>query len=327
MENTGQNNSGGFNVSGSSGPAPLPPYSSGPSNEGLWEIEGLIRRAFERTKERFSSYFVVTILGISISFLALMILLLGIVACAIIYSIAPVAGLILGVILALVVITVFIYISGWVQLSTLSVLVSPERLGAVETFKKTRAIVPGYVWFMLLSSTFIFGLLPFGFLTFFIILIAWSAWSTFSSFVYLERREKGLLNLWVSKALVSQRFWGILGRIFLINIAVLLVQGLLSGRNNAFSSLASFVFSILATPFTVSFAYEMYKNLRYPEGVKAPTAWVALSVVGWVLIFLAMVAFFTVIISALPSLGGGKLPLPRDLPFPTPPDFRRGGYL
>ena len=93
-------------------------------------------------------------------------------------------------------------------------------------------------------------------------------------------------------------FWGILGRLLLVYVAVYVVMIVLSlgAANYRALNLVTFVISLLVGPFVISYMYEIYRNMPKVEEAKASTGWIIASVLGWVLL---VVGIFSSINSAM----------------------------
>ena len=274
------------------------------TEESGWQLESLIKRAFVRTKERFLSYFLALVLSfafvlISVIILGLLLVLGGLAAAL---TKLVLVSFFASLVMILLVVLVFVFVGSWIQLSTIKVLIQDDRLGVVETFKKVRSLVWGYLTFSLLASLFMLGLLPLGLLSLGIVFLLWSFWNSFSTFVYLTNRQKGIANLWQSRALVNKRFWGIVGRLLLMNIAVAFISLVLAGSKSSLLAIVSVIFSLFSQPFLISFSFEMYRNLSQPVGAKGPRAWLVLSVVGWVLTALYLFLVVPIAVRRLPEV-------------------------
>lgn len=274
-------------------------------NSSSWQIEHLVRQAFARTKDRFLGYFLTAVLNFALwTGLFISILLLSGVL-FFIYTVTKLASLliILAIVLSILMLFLIVYISAWTQLTAITVIIQEEKLDAIETFKKVKPLVNGYLWFISLNFLFSFGLLPWGLLSLFTIIVLWSVWGVFSTFVYLQSRRKGLINLWVSRELVNQKFWGILGRMFLINLSVAFISMfLISSGKSAASYLITILLQLFTAPFVISFKFEMFKNLKEPEKVNAPKVWVALSIIGLVVLILLFIFSVNGLINWLPTV-------------------------
>jgi MFS family permease len=256
------------------------------------QIESLVRASFKRTKERFLSYFLATVItyGFGIAAALVIAIIVGLhflifgltrstavtATSGIIFGIASVAGL--------------IYVGAWGQLATISVITSDKKRGVIETFNELREAVWGYFWLSALVFLFTTGIIIFGMVGLvipgIILAILWSLWGAFTPYVYLEHRRKGLENLWLSQALFNTNFWGNFGRMALIFLAIIVVVwALLFGsiRYNLVGFVSPAI-TFFITPFIYAFVYEMYRHQRKVTKVKTPVVWIILSIVGWVIV-------------------------------------------
>lgn len=260
-----------------------------------WRIEGLISWAFNRTKDRFVSYFLALILSFLIS-LALVVAFLVVGGLTLFLVSLTRQPLLIGsfaFLLLLLFLLAMYYLSSLCTLLTTQVIIQDQKVGVMESLKGVWPAIWGYVWLLFLISLFLMGLLPFGFLTLGVVLILWSFWSSFSVFIFLEKRKGGLYSLWLSKSLIDQRFWGVAGRLLLLNASVIFISLILAASKNSFLEIVSFAWGLLAAPFILSFSYEIYRLLPSPEVVKRPTGWVISSIVGWLLLFLLVVGLIS----------------------------------
>jgi hypothetical protein len=140
----------------------------------------------------------------------------------------------------------------------------------------------------------------------FILFIVWGVWGSLTLFVFLEKQESGLRNLFISKAMVQSRFWGVLLRIVLVYLAYYIILwslGMAQGKEgNALVGLLTLAISIFAQPFLMSYLYEIYKHLEHPTTVGANTVWKILSILGWVLMFLTLVVGIVAVVKQGPKL-------------------------
>lgn len=268
-----------------------------------WQIENLVKSAFIRTKERFLSYFLALLVngGIMIVILAAFLIIGAALYFAYSLTNSFILGIILGAVFLVFFLAVWFYIGSWLQLTLVQIIIQDQKKGAIETLKETKPLAWEYFKFNLLVALFIWGLFVFGLLSLGIIFVLWAFWSMFIAFAYLRQRKKGLDNLWVSKQMIGQKFWGIVWRMMLINIAILLLQvGV--GFDDRYGGIVATVISLLSGPFVIAYTYEMYKNLQVPEAVKKPKIWIILSVIGWILLAVVIFITFSYLSSLLPSL-------------------------
>ncbi|MCL5004020.1 MAG: hypothetical protein M1352_01985 [Patescibacteria group bacterium] len=276
----------------------MPPVSAaGPD----WQMESLFRAALARTKERFVSYFFAAILSLGLYLalaLAALLSLIIIVIVSAVFKFWLITVLLLLVIVGILA-SVCFYVSAWANLSLTKVLIDPSKVKALDSYRQTRPLIWGFVWFLFLCSLFTVGLAPFGLFSLGIIFLLWGFWNSFSVFVYLEKGKRGLSVLWTGRALINRRFWPVAGRITLIYLAVYLVFLVVSlSRAGFLESLVYAALTFLVQPFLISFTYELYKNCETGVESKAPAFWLILSIVGWILLSVGI--YF--VISALLNL-------------------------
>lgn len=293
--------------------------------ENPLSLENLFRQAFKRTKERFLSYLIVALISIGIGIAVVIGLLLIIGLLALLFALTKSIILItlLSLLFLLAALTLMYYVGAWLHLTTTYVIISPKKVTTGEAFAKMKPLVWNYVKLEVLLSLFFLGLVIPTLFTLFIALLIWAFWGTFVTFVYLEQQKKGLDNLWTSKAIVSQKFWGVTGRLILVMILIWLLQiAFNSGGKNSIGPFFSFIISLLSGPFVLSYHYEIYKNLPLPQNIPTPKGWIIASLLGLILTFGALVfglvkLFETFSLNQLSTIME-TLPktLPKDLNFP-----------
>jgi MFS family permease len=284
-------------------------------DEHSWQLESLIKRAFERTKSRFLSYLLTWIAGVGITLLVLVPFFIIALIIAGVSGVSAVALnnpeavrniVMISAPLLLILWLVLIYVGNWIQLATVKVLISEKAITAGQAFRETRRAVLSYFWFGMLSGLFFMGLMPFGFLSLFYIFLLWGVWGSFSTFVFLQQEKRGLNVLWTSKQMVDQKFWGIVERSLLIGFGIMIISlliGFSGGKNGGWTTGLSTLLSVFTTPFILCFNYEMYKNLDVPQEVKKPKVWITLSVIG----FVVYVGLMVLLIKVIPEQFGANL--------------------
>lgn len=253
-------------------------------------MEDLFKAAFFRTKERFLTYFLTYILSICIFigvFLAIG-LLVGLNILIWTTSQSVTVGVVTIFVSSLIALGLLIYVGCWTSLAALYSLVSPTKLGVFDVFKSVRPLIWSYYKVSIVTTLFIIGLWPFGLLSIGIILILWAVWGMFMIFVFLEKKESGLKNLFISKAIVSTKFWGILLRVLMIYavyVGIIFLLGASQGNEEArgVSAILMPILGLFAGPFITSYFFEIYKRLPQPKKIPSNKVWVVLSVIGWVL--------------------------------------------
>ena len=270
-------------------------------------IEILISAAFNRTKERFLPYLLAAIFGVGLVSLAIiaMGLLGGVVFLLWLGTKSTVITAIFGTIAVIGTIAGFIYIQSWLSLTIVYTIIAKQRVSVTDAFKTMRPLIKGYIWVSIVNFLLLFGLLPFGIVTILILSLVWVAWSMFTIYVYIEKRMHGLDNLFMSKAIISKKFWGFVFRIAVIYvlyfIGFFIIQAI--GRESrALSSVIYMIFSFLAGPFMLSYMYEMYHNFEHPKDVGSKQIWIILSAIGWVIMIIGIFTFSSFIGREIPKI-------------------------
>lgn len=277
------------------------------TDEKNLSIEQLISAAFNRTKERFLPYLLAAIFGVGLVIAAMLAmgLLAGVVFLLWLGTKSTVIAGIFGTIALIASIAGFIYIQSWLSLSIVYTLIAKQRVSVTDAFKTMRPLITGYIWVSIVNFLLLFGLLPFGIVTIFILFLVWAVWSTFTVYVYIEKRMHGLDNLFMSKAIISKNFWGFVFRIVIIYVLYLLVAFVIQaiGReSSALSGIIYMIFSFLAGPFMISYMYEMYHNFEHPKDVGSKQIWIILSAVGWVIMIIGIFTFSSFIGREIPKI-------------------------
>ena len=272
-----------------------------------FSIEKLISAAFSRTKERFLPYLLAAIFGVGLVIAAVLAmgLLAGVVFLLWLGTKSTVIAGIFGTIALIASIAGFIYIQSWLSLTLVYTIIAKQRVSVTDAFKTMRQLILGYIWVSIVNFLLLFGLLPFGIVTIFILFLVWAVWSTFTVYVYIEKRMHGLDNLFMSKAIISKNFWGFVFRIVIIYVLYLLVAFIIQaiGReSSALSGIIYMIFSFLAGPFMISYMYEMYHNFEHPKDVGSKQIWIILSAVGWVIMIIGIFTFSSFIGREIPKI-------------------------
>ena len=272
-----------------------------------FSIEKLISAAFSRTKERFLPYLLATIFGVGLVIAAMLAmgLLAGVIFLVWLGTKSTVITGIFGTIALIASIAGFIYIQSWLSLTLVYTIIAKQRVSVTDAFKTMRPLILGYIWVSIVNFLLLFGLLPFGIVTIFILFFVWVLWSTFTIYVYIEKRMHGLDNLFMSKAIISKKFWGFVFRIAIIYvlyfIGFFIIQAI--GRESrALSSVIYMIFSFLAGPFMLSYMYEMYHNFEHPKDVGSKKIWIILSAVGWMIMIIGIFTFSSFIGREIPKI-------------------------
>lgn len=272
-----------------------------------WKTGILLRKAYNRTKDRLKTVLIVNLLG-------MLMILASIGAFGYLIFIASswvnhheIILLVLAFFVGIVLLLVFFYILFWIQLAITYALISPQKKHSKEVYVQTKPLVNGYIRYASATTLFNLFLIPADLLISTVLLVRpisllWGFWGSFGSFVYLEQQKKGLENLWVSRKMINQNFWKVAGKMFIAGfipliaimasiIALIAIFAVEKGDITSPGVLAPviifgivFVLTVLlAGPFMLSFTYEVYKNLTIPKEVHKPREWIWIGIIGIVL--------------------------------------------
>jgi len=239
-------------------------------NISPFTFKNIFKESFNRFKNRIFQYL------LSMLYLFLIVVLGGAII-----GITGVLNIYLLIVFSVLTFPFLFYFFTWFTLASVVLLISDTKIKVSEALQKSKPLIFKAILFFALSALFILGLLPLGILSLFIILFLWYFWGIFSFFILIEKQEKGLKNLWLSKQLVAQRFWKIVEYsllIQLIGIAITLVTF-------GFGSFLIYLQGI----FYICFTYEIYKRLEMPQQINTPRIWIWVSIFGWIVfIFLGI---------------------------------------
>jgi len=250
-------------------------------------MEKIIQASFARFKKTFLRYFLVYVLGMLGFTLAVLAVLATGGAMFLLYLILGkqlVVAISLGTIFGLGTFALIIYLATWFQLSQVLAITKPELKEVYDCFRESRALILPFLGFSILHALFLMGFFLSN-IFFFLPYIIWSIWGAFAVFAFLDGKRGGLMPLWFSKAKVSHNFFKVLLYIAIAYSALFLVTSIFTQINKDLSFLSSLVW-FLATPFLMSYSYEIYRSLPEPKAVKRSTTGIVFSIIGWVLNFL-----------------------------------------
>jgi len=100
------------------------------------------------------------------------------------------------------------------------------------------------------------------------LVVAFSKSIAFSQSYYLllEKDLRGMAALRASQELVTGYWWAVLGRLLLLGLILMLIQGVITGVFGLFgdiwSAAAGVIFNIIAAPFSIVYSYGLFRSLR-----------------------------------------------------------------
>jgi hypothetical protein len=229
----------------------------------------------------------------------------------------------------------------WLGLASMITIMKNENIKISDALKSAREIFKSYLWFSFTLIFFYFGIIMLCYFVFAVIglagallfpksavpilvassvvsfsmLILWIIWGGFALYVFVEKRYRGLKNLWVSAALINQKFWSYILIALLLSLISLIIYipylyiiFKFALSHSFLITIAGYLVTLLSyltiTPFTTAFFYEMYKTLTHPVEVKTPKKWL------WAVIISAILSLIIGILSIGLLIGGYGKDLP-----------------
>lgn len=87
-----------------------------------------------------------------------------------------------------------------------------------------------------------------------------------SYYLLLEKDLRGLAALRTSQELVTGYWWAVFGRLLILGLVLMLIQGVISGIfglfGNIWSAVAQIIFNVIAAPFSIVYSYGLFRSLR-----------------------------------------------------------------
>jgi len=199
-------------------------------------------------------------------------------------------AIILGSVFGVGTFALLIYLATWFQLSQVLAITRPELKEVYDCFKESRQLILPFIGFSVLHALFLMGFFLSN-IFFFLPYIIWSVWGAFSVFAFLDGKRGGLKPLWYSKARVAGNFFKVLLFIAIAYAALFLLTSIFTQINKDLSVLNTLIWFV-ATPFLMSYSFEIYRSLPEPKTAKPSTTGIAFSVIGWILnVLLITLAF------------------------------------
>ena len=153
---------------------------------------------------------------------------------------------------------VFILLNGLAGLGMVYSL--KDRSNVVQSYTKAWRGVLNYYWILLLSFLIGFGGLVMGVIPVFI----FGVWFVFAIYVYAFQGQKGINALLRSKEYVTNYWWDVAWRLFLLGIifwVIDLVIRLLSSLSPDLGLIISYIVQLATVPFAIIFEYLIFRNL------------------------------------------------------------------
>ncbi|MBI4193424.1 MAG: hypothetical protein HY536_02235 [Candidatus Colwellbacteria bacterium] len=177
----------------------------------------------------------------------------------------PFLALVVGGVLLFAVVIV---IQLWSQLALVYALLHREqKMGMGQALRAAWPNVPSFLWINVLMLWVVLG----GLALFLIPGILFSVWFLFSIFAFVLENARGMRALYVSKAYVQGRWWGVVGRLLCI-VGLAALGGLIASVPATFGGvpfvgeIANVVFGILLMPLFAAYVFALYESARAVRG-------------------------------------------------------------
>ena len=269
-----------------------------------WDIKVLLQKACLRVKKRFVHYIVaVVVSGLILAAFTLILLCIGLLLGYPLYQ-AQNWGMLTVLVGGILVIALvaFGYLTAWIGLGLTKIIMQENpKVDIARSFKSVQPFIHDFFTIQFFMGLFIFGLIPFIVLSFGVVGIIWSVYINFLLFVYLDKKKRGMDNLWLCKAMISPHLWAIAGRIFLLSMIIGIITSIFTAMDSIVLKIVGYAISLLAAPFSLSYHYEIYKNLNEPKTFKRPTDWIIASILGFGLSLVVVIALIFVFIQNGPN--------------------------
>lgn len=184
-----------------------------------------------------------------------------------------------------------LYLLFWTGLASLIALVGEKEKDIFGYFIKAKSMLKNYILMGIKSFLLVLGLLPFAFLTLFIIFLPWMVWPIFSSYIFLENPQGNLNPIWKSKKVLEGNFWRVVGLTIIPGI-VIFIAGIYWGLNvkGWMSFLWTPITQLFYTPLYLLYIHEIYLSLKTDVEIDSSygSGWKNLSIIGYCLMSLLL---------------------------------------
>lgn len=187
--------------------------------------------------------------------------------------------------------------------------IEPTTAGAKEAYRRGARKIAPFIWLSILSCFLIVG----SGVLFIIPAIIVGVWAIFSVYVLFAEDKRGFEAIVASRNYVRNYWWAVLGRIFVLVLATMVVNGIIIGiakgifGNLGVAIVQPLVTFLLLVPFTLVYVYRLYGRLKNVKANETPVdmtgtrKWfIGLSiwgVVASIIIFVLMIVFASLAVS------------------------------
>ena len=165
------------------------------------------------------------------------------------------------------------------------------------SINESKKLLTPFIHFITIQSLINIGFLIYIPITLLFAALTMSVWTQFAVFAFIKDEKRGTASIWKGFQMYKENFWYVTGRIFLLQIATIIVsnigtiistvmgheQGMKALETIGGLQLLTFILSFLLNVYSVAYTYELYKRLKQPETVRVPKIWLAFSILGWLI--------------------------------------------
>ncbi|MFA5076176.1 MAG: hypothetical protein WC480_02030 [Patescibacteria group bacterium] len=153
----------------------------------------------------------------------------------------------------------------WGSIALITFLKENGQLNISDAFNKNANLFWAYLWLMIIVSLIVLG----GFVLLIIPGIIWAIYFCLASYSLVCEGIRGYAAAKRSKQLVKGYWWAVFGRLFLLGLTLIAIFFVFSPfiiLGEIFYSIFILIISVLITPFSTIYSYQIYLNLKAIKG-------------------------------------------------------------
>jgi|GEM_PF-2624877 len=326
--------------------------------EATWSIVNLFEKTWQRYTSRLGVFVLIKLISLAVVFFVLLVPFLFVLWEIPVFTAATFTA---ATLIALFVFFIPLFFGWWTDVSLLEAIKEEEKIGVKEALRRGwRKFLP-YAWIRIINffiklglallfvavlglliyfvissaSAFLMVLAIPLLITFFIVGTIFRTWFSLTGPVFVVEGKKGLAAFYRSRQLVSGRWWGVFLRLFLVDLAIVIISLFIFGISFILSffipiiaeNLHNIVSALLITPFVFTFTFFIYKDLfslKTEIPFEAPSGFfraflIFLVVLGIVLPLAGLFLFFSFLLEPILSELGRDFQMPENIEFPELP--------
>lgn len=271
-------------------PEQAPAVQPAPAQGGLKPFGVLWSETWQLYKKKF--WLLVGIVAIPILTVLVAAIVGGLLAALVSQAGNSTAGVILFIGIVILAAIAAVLISFWAQ-AALLVGVSEETISFKEAFRKGEHLIGALLWVGILTGL----ILLFGFTAFIVPAVIFWPWLVFSTFIVVLENKRGIEALRASREYVRGMWWPVFWRMALLTVIVFAVSAVIG-----MIPLFNIVAGLIVGPFSVAFAYILYRNVKEVKGEVQPKSsrnlFITLAVLGIIAVPVLFLEFYWISLHA-----------------------------